>query len=58
MTKNTGMTAKDEAKGKVPHLPEAKAKEVNKMLKEEAKKPAPTATVKAVNDARAKKKNK
>ncbi len=58
MTENTGMTAKDEAKGKVPHLPKDQAKKVNTLLKEEAKKPAPTPTVKAVKEAREKKKDK
>ena len=58
MTKNTGMTAKDDKAGKTAGLAPEKAKAINKLLKEEAAAPPPTKTVASVDDAREKKKNK
>jgi hypothetical protein len=58
MATNTGMTAKDEKAGKTAKLPAEKAKEVNKMLKDEMKDAPPTKTVELVDNARKVKKNK
>jgi hypothetical protein len=57
MSKNTGMTAKDEKAGKTAKLSETQANTVNQKLKEEASAPPPTKTIKSVENAREKKKN-
>lgn len=57
MSKNTGMTAKDEKAGKTAKLPTDKAKAVNKVLADEQNAPPPTKTVASVQNAREKKKN-
>ena len=58
MTKNTGMTAKDEKAGKTAKLPVAKANALNKKLEEEKSAPPATKTIEMVEKARDKKKNK
>ncbi len=57
MKKNTGMNAKDEKAGKIPHLTDKEAKEVNKKLEEEKNAPPPTKTVAMVQEVREKRKN-
>lgn len=57
MSKNTGMTAKDEKAGKTAHLNSEQAKAVNKKLGAEKKLKPPTKTVEMVEKSREKKKN-
>lgn len=57
MAKNTGMNAQDDKAGKTGGLSPAKAKEVNKKLKDEKNDLPPTKTVAAVDKERDRRKN-
>ena len=57
MSKNTGMNARDEKEGKIPHLPQEEAEKVNKKLEDEKSDPPPTKTIALVQEERNKRKN-